>query len=96
MKWSPFPALPSLPDLLVFIVPDLNLVLLEPSPELVPLEEEFVNLLLKLRALDLLSVVCKLGEIFSSSMLGHILEFFVWKTIFSGLDEHELNPPCLS
>ena len=95
LKWSPFPALPSLPDLLVFVVPDLTLVLLEPSPVLVPLEEEFGNLLLKPRAPDLLSVVSKLGEIPLSSLLGHILEFFVWKIIFLVLDEHELIPPCL-
>ena len=30
LQWSPFPALPSLPDLLVSIVPDLTLILLEP------------------------------------------------------------------
>ena len=30
LQWSPFPALPSLPDLLVSNVPDLTLILLEP------------------------------------------------------------------
>ena len=46
-----------------FVVPVLTLVLLESSPVLILLEEEFGKLLLKPRALDLLSVVSKLGEI---------------------------------
>ena len=50
LKWSPFPALPLLPDLLVFVVSDLILVLLEPSPVLAPWEEEFGNLPLKPRS----------------------------------------------
>ena len=66
LKWSPSPASLSLPDLLVFVFPDLTLVRLEPSTVLVPLEEEFGNLLLKQRALDLLSVVSKLGEVLLS------------------------------
>ena len=82
MKWSPFPASHSLSDLLVFVAPDLTLVLLESSPVLDPLQEEFGNLLLKPRVLDLLSVVSKLGEIPLSSLLGRNLEFFVWKTFF--------------
>ena len=60
LKWIPFPALPSLPDLLAFVVPDINLVLLEPSPVLDPLQEKFGNLLLKPRVLDLLSIVSSL------------------------------------
>ena len=60
LKWIPFPALPSLPDLLAFVVPDITLVLLEPSPVLDPLQEEFGNLLLKPRVLDLLSIVSSL------------------------------------
>ena len=63
LKWSPFPALHSLPDLLVFVVPNLTLVLLEPSYVLVPLKDEFGDLLIKIRALGLLSVVFKVGEI---------------------------------
>ena len=47
---------------------------MESSPVLVPLEEEFGNLLLKPRALDLLLVVSKLGEIPLFSLLGHILK----------------------
>ena len=90
LKWSPFPAMSSLPDLIIFVVPDLTLVLLESSPVLVPLEEEFGNLLLKPRAIDLLPVVSKLGEILLSSLLGYILEFFVSKIIFLELDEHEI------
>ena len=96
MKWGPFPALPSLTDLLVFVVLDLTLVFLEPFPVLVPLEEEFGNLLLKPRALDLFSVVSKMDEIPLSSLLGKILEFFVWKIIFLEFNEHELIPLCLS
>ena len=67
-----------LPDLLVFVVPNLTLVLLESFPVLVPLEEEFGNLLLKPRVLDLLSVVSKLGEILLSSLLGHIFCFGIF------------------
>ena len=63
LKWRPFPPLSSFPDLLVFVVLVLTLVLLEPSPVLILLKEEFGKLLLKPRALDLLSVVSKLGEI---------------------------------
>ena len=97
MKWGTFPALSSLPDLLVFVVPNLplGLVLLEPFPALDPLEEEFDNLLLKTRGPDLLSIVSKLGEILLFSLLGHILEFFIRKIIFLELDEYELIPPCL-
>ena len=80
----------------LFVVPDLTLVLWEPSPVLVPLEEQFATLLLKPRVLDLLSIVSKLEEIHLSSLPGHILEFFVQKIIFLELDEHELIPPCLS
>ena len=57
MKWSALPALLSPPDVLVFVVPDLTLVLLEAFPVLAPLEEEFGNLLLNPRALDLLLAV---------------------------------------
>ena len=79
----------------LFVVPDLTLVFWEPSPVLVPLEEQFATLLLKPRV-DLLSIVSKLEEIHLSSLPGHILEFFVQKIIFLELDEHELIPPCLS
>ena len=95
MKWSPFPALPSLPDLLVLVAPELTLVLLESSPVLDPLQEEFGSLLLKPRVIDLLSIVSKPGEI-PLPMLGHNLELFVWKICFLELDERELIPPCLS
>ena len=99
VEMEPFPALPSHPDLLVFVVPDLTLVALETSPVLVPLGEEFGNhgnLLLKPRALDLLCVVSKQGEIPLSSLLGYTVEFFVWKIIFLELDVDELIPPCFS
>ena len=95
LKLSPFPALPSLPDLLVFVVLDLTLIPLEPFPVLDSLEKEFVNLL-KPRVLGLMSIVSKLGEIPLPSLLGLILEFFVWKITFLELDGHELIPPCLS
>ena len=95
LKWSPFPALPSLPDLLVFVVLDLTLIPLEPFPVLDSLEKKFGNLL-KPRVLGLLSIVSKLGEIPLSSLLGLILEFFVWKITFLELDGQELIPPCLS
>ena len=78
----------SLPGLLVFVVSDLTLVLLVPSPLLLPLEDDFGNLL-KPRHFNLLSVVSKLGEIPLYTLLGHI---FVWKVIFLELDEHELIP----
>ena len=79
---NPFPALPSLSDLLVFVIPYLTLVVLEPSAVLIPLEEEFGNLLLKPVALDLLQAVSKLGEIPLYSLFGHILKLFVWKIFF--------------
>ena len=96
MRWSPFPAFPSVSDLLVFVIAHLTLVLLEPSPVLVPLEEAFLNLLLKPRAPDLFSAVSKQGEIPLFSLLGKILKFFVWKITFLELDEHELISPYLS
>ena len=91
-EMEPFSSIAFTSDLLFFVVPDLNLVPLEPSPVLVPLEEEFGNLVLKPRVLDLLSIVSKLGEICLSSRLGHILDFFAWKISFLELDKHELIP----
>ena len=82
LKWRPFKAGPSLLDLLVFVVPDLTLLLSEPSPLLDLLQKEFGNLLLKPRVLDLLSIVSKLEGIPLSSLLGDNLEFFVWKIFF--------------
>ena len=96
MKWRPFKAIPSLLDLLVFVVPDLTLVLSELSTLLDLLQKEFGNLLLRPRVLDLLSIVSKLEEIPLSSLLGDNLKFFVWKNFFLELDEHDLMPPCLS